>query len=109
MSKLLVIRQKLNLMQEELSEKTGISIRTIQSIEAGTSPRGHTLKALAKWLEIKETDLHVSRETNTEYNVKLVKIINLSTLAFIAIPPLNILVPLLIMLKKNNSPLLPDR
>ncbi len=44
MSKLKKIREKLNLTQEELSEKSGISVRTIQRIESGNEPKGQTLK-----------------------------------------------------------------
>lgn len=50
------IREKQNLTQEELSEKSGISVRTIQRIEAGTPPKGYTLKTLAKALGIPESD-----------------------------------------------------
>jgi len=46
MSRLLEFREKLNLTQEELSEKSGVSVRTIQRIEAGKEPRGYTLKTL---------------------------------------------------------------
>ena len=48
MSKLREIRERHNLTQEELSEKSGISVRTIQRIESGTEPKGHTLKILTK-------------------------------------------------------------
>ncbi len=57
MSKLKIVREQKNLTQEELSEKSGISVRTIQRIESGIAPKGHTLKALSKTLEILETEL----------------------------------------------------
>mgnify|MGYP003598873837 CR=1 FL=1 len=44
----------MNLTQEELAEKSGISVRTIQRIESGTKPKGYTLKALAAALGISE-------------------------------------------------------
>ncbi|NQY05646.1 MAG: helix-turn-helix transcriptional regulator, partial [Flavobacteriaceae bacterium] len=47
MNKLVALRTQRNLTQEELAEKSGISSRTIQRIEAGTVPKGHTLKTLA--------------------------------------------------------------
>ena len=46
-----------NLTQEELSEKSKISVRTIQRIEAGTEPKGHTLRALARALDVEEYSL----------------------------------------------------
>ncbi|WP_374364877.1 helix-turn-helix domain-containing protein [Cloacibacterium sp.] len=57
MSKLKQIREQQNLTQEELAEKSGISVRTIQRIESGTEPKGHTLKALSKSLEISQNEL----------------------------------------------------
>lgn len=128
MSKLKAAREQKNLTQEELSEKSKISVRTIQRIEAGTEPKGHTLKALAQALEIEETslqDILVIPETNdeitvpheilpevkeepqpqSEINYSLIKIINLSSLLFTVLPPLNILVPILLMfiMKQRNS------
>lgn len=101
---LLSSRQNLNLTQEELSEKSGVSIRTIQRIEAGVTPKGYTLKALAKALEINESDLLGGKETEYTTNNWL-KIINLSSLVFIVMPPLNFLIPLLIMfVRKEFNP-----
>nr|MBC7611596.1 helix-turn-helix transcriptional regulator [Pseudopedobacter sp.] len=44
MSKLKRIREQQNLTQEELSEKSAVSVRTIQRIEAGKDPKGYTLR-----------------------------------------------------------------
>ncbi len=41
------LREEKNLTQTELAEKSGLSLRTIQRIEAGNVPKGYTLKALA--------------------------------------------------------------
>jgi transcriptional regulator with XRE-family HTH domain len=104
MSTLLSSRQNLNLTQEELSEKSGVSIRTIQRIEAGVTPKGYTLKALAKALDVSESSL-LGEDEITYTSNKWLKIINLSSLPFIIMPPLNFLVPLLIMfLKKEYNP-----
>ncbi len=46
MAKLTFFREKLHLTQEELAEKSGVSVRTTQRIEAGTIPKGFTLKTL---------------------------------------------------------------
>lgn len=124
MSKLKAAREQKNLTQEELSEKSKISVRTIQRIEAGTEPKGHTLRALAQALEIEETSLQdsiiisdtvdevihkvipeVKEEQRAEINYSHIKIINLSSLLFTLLPPLNIFVPLILMftLKQKNS------
>ncbi|TDQ23836.1 helix-turn-helix domain-containing protein [Tenacibaculum caenipelagi] len=106
MSKLKKNREKLNLTQEELSEKSGISIRTIQRIESGNEPKGQTLKLLAKALRIKENELLKKEEAEIEINTTLIKIINLSSLPFTIIPPVNIIIPLILMFaKKQFNPL----
>ena len=120
MSRLKILREKKNLTQEELSEKSGISVRTIQRIESGIAPKGHTLKALSKTLEIAEAELTGKAEENrvvekpeelivksqTEIGIDFqkIKLINLSSILFVMLPPLNILVPLLLFyaLKQKN-------
>jgi len=127
MSELKKIREKQNLTQEELAEKSGLSVRTIQRIEAGTEPKGYTLKTLASSLEVSETDLLIQEhptekpieenlmveelvlpiENNPIENLTLIKIINLSSLPFCWFPVANFLPPLLIMLiSKQKSPII---
>lgn len=101
MSNLLLYREKLNLTQEELAEKSGISVRTIQRIEAGTQPKGFTLKALSKALEIDSKLLLENYSKQEKLNYSLIKLINLSYLLFV-IPFANIIVPLLIMYQKKQ-------
>lgn len=120
MSKLKQIREQQNLTQEELSEKSGISVRTIQRIESGNEPKGHTLKTLSKTLGIPENELKnnlvenaieesfekLTENPESEIGIdsQKVKLINLSSLLFILLPPLNILVPLILShtLKQKN-------
>lgn len=102
MSKLKKNRESLNLTQEELSDKSGISIRTIQRIESGNEPKGHTLKLLAKTLGIKENELVEEVETKIENKSSVIKIINISSLIFSIIPPINIIVPLVIIFTKKQ-------
>lgn len=122
MSELKKIREKRNLTQEELAEKSGISVRTIQRIEAGTTPKGYTLKTLAESLDVSEKDLLASEtikeeividevidrteENHSLFNSGLIKIINLSSLPFVWLPIANFLLPLLIMFfTKEKSPI----
>jgi len=118
MSKLKQIREQKNLTQEELSEQSGISVRTIQRIEAGILPKGHTLKTLAKTLNISEEELLVNKpeteeiteeepdipEVTDPIDYSKIKLINLSSVLFVVLPPLNILVPLILSyaLKQKN-------
>ncbi|MDR6160179.1 transcriptional regulator with XRE-family HTH domain [Chryseobacterium sp. SLBN-27] len=106
-----------------MAQKSGLSVRTIQRIEAGMQPKGYTLKTLAKSLDIPEKDLSapeidVPQETEIEElplvtkedkspNLALVKIINLSSLPVAWFPVANFIVPLVIMLfTKNKSPII---
>ncbi|MFZ2783516.1 MAG: helix-turn-helix domain-containing protein [Sediminibacterium sp.] len=122
MSKLKSIREKQNLTQEELSERSGISVRTIQRIEAGADPKGYTLRVLSEKLGVQEMALQdkqpeaenvkedsqnaVPAEAPVLVNHSMVKLINLSSIPFIVLPPLNVLVPLIIIFAtKQKSPL----
>lgn len=112
MSKLKTLREQQNLTQEELSEKSSISVRTIQRIEAGAEPKGHTLRLLAETLVIQKKELlnkqfeAKNKEDSNEIplNYSLIKLVNLSSIPFIILPPLNILFPLILMfaLKVKN-------
>lgn len=102
MSKLLEHREKHNLTQEELSKKSGISVRTIQRIESGIEPKGYTLRALAKSLNINEKELVENKVPNKEPNSKLVNLINLSSLVVVFIPIASFVLPLIITLIKKQ-------
>ena len=99
------LREQKHLTQEELSEVSGISIRTIQRIEAGQLPKGHTAKALAKALDIELNSLQNTDLTTEDRDYSLIKIINLSSAFVTFIPLLNIILPLTIMhfRKQYNS------
>lgn len=101
MSKLTKYREKLNLTQEELADKSGLSVRTIQRIEAGSKPKGHSLNVLAQALNVSIDQLTEGRN-EPSFNYKLTKLINLSSLPFVIIPLANIAIPLLIMYYKNE-------
>tara|TARA_R110002050_G_scaffold109796_3_gene221132 strand:- start:3620 stop:4156 length:537 start_codon:yes stop_codon:yes gene_type:complete len=102
MSKLTENREKLNYTQSELSEKSGISVRTIQRIESGANLKGHTLKAIAFALNINPSELNGTSKEKIQFNYPLIKLINLSSLSFL-IPFANILIPLLIVHRKKEK------
>lgn len=113
MSKLKSIRELQNLTQEELSEKSGISVRTIQRIEAGREPKGYTLRVLAETFGVQEKELlnkpfeienkedcnqeTIVNEEPIPVNYSIIKLVNLSSLPFIVLPLFNILIPLILM------------
>lgn len=114
MSELRKIREIKNLTQEELAQKSGLSVRTIQRIEAGMQPKGYTLKTLAKNLDVAEKDLWIpeivaepeikveeipaAKPEEQSANFALIKIINLSSLPLAWFPIANFIPPLLIMI-----------
>ncbi len=106
MAKLIYFREKLHLTQEELAEMSGISVRTVQRIEAGTIPKGFTLKTLAKALNVSENDLLENGQLPDKVDMTWIKLINLSSLPFTFIPLANIVLPLVLMAaKKQFNPL----
>ncbi len=90
------IREQKHLTQEELAEQSGLSVRTIQRIEAGQEPRGHTAKALAKALGVDVSYLSSAEQPTETINYALVKRINLSSAFVCFIPLANIILPLIL-------------
>ena len=107
MNKILFYRQKINLTQTELSEKSGLSLRTIQRIESGNIPKNYTLKAIAKVFEIDVDQLIEKQEFNDVRNRKSdlvsIKFLNLSALLFLIIPFGNLIFPSIIWYKIRNE------
>ncbi len=99
------LRVKQGLSQEELAEKTGLSLRTIQRIEKGESvPRGDTLKRLSVSLQSAADDII---EWKIQEDKDVLKMLNLSQLGFIAFPILGIVIPFTIwILKKDKNKLI---
>lgn len=68
--KLLNLRLALNMSQQELAEKAGITERSIYSYEqTGTFPRASVLRKLAKALHVSETYLKDDNETDRMKNI----------------------------------------
>lgn len=85
------LRERKNLTQSELAEKAGLSLRTVQRIEAGNIPKGFTLKALARSLEIDPEQLF--KKEVSAINTDRAKIINYSALGGLIFPYGNIIFP----------------
>ncbi|MHC0446135.1 helix-turn-helix domain-containing protein [Flavobacterium sp. 3-218] len=94
------LREEKNMTQNELAEKSGLSLRTIQRIEAGNSLKGFTLKTIAEALETNPENLIFKKE-NTP--IERAKIINLSVLSGFIIPFGSIIFPLLLTYKTTNA------
>ncbi len=94
------LREEKNLTQNELAEKSGLSLRTIQRIEAGNILKGFTLKTIAEALETDSENLIIKKE-NIE--IERAKIINLSVLSGLIIPFGSIIFPLILTYKTKDS------
>lgn len=99
-TKVKTLREAKNLTQTELAEKSGLSLRTIQRIESGNTPKGFTLKAIAKTLEIEPENLF-SKEENIQ--IDRAKLINLSALSGLIIPFGGIIFPAILTYKTQDS------
>ncbi len=94
------LREEKNLTQSELAPKTGLSIRTIQRIEAGNIAKGFTLQTLANVFEIAPNKLQPEKQST---NVKRAKLINFSSLCGILIPYGGVLLPLFLTYKTTDT------
>jgi len=106
------IREKSGLTQMDLSNKTGLSLRTIQRLDiSDKAPKGHTLKVLSEAFNLEPLVFQKkiqSIQENKALDTLSVKYINLSVLAFLGIPFGNIILPLLMWRNKRKSKLVDE-
>lgn len=98
-NKVKILREEKNMTQNELAEKSGLSLRTIQRIEAGNMLKGFTLKTIAKTLEIDPEKLFDKPDF---FDIERAKIINFSVAFGFIIPFGNIIVPLILTNKTKD-------
>lgn len=80
-------RKEQGYSQDELSQFSGISLRTIQRIEKGTvHPRGYTLRSLAESLKIELADLQTETASIDEEVIKKARTLNTLGLLVIFLP-----------------------
>lgn len=88
------LRKEKGMTQEDLAEKTGLSVRTIQRIESGeVDPRNYTLHVIAEALEIEITELKKEPEpipgmAGESETTKWLAFLHLSGLFVLVFPPL---------------------
>ena len=90
------LREEKNLTQSQLAQKIGLSLRTIQRIEAGNIPKGFTLIALANTFEIDPEKLKPSKEIT---KIDSLKLINFSSLIGLILPFGGVVFPLYLTYK----------
>lgn len=91
-TKVQILREEKSMTQTELAQKSGLSLRTIQRIEAGNIPKGHTLRTIAYALDTGPENLLHATSENTDF-IKRAKLINMSALSSLIIPFGNIIFP----------------
>ena len=95
------LRVRKGFSQEELSERSGLSLRTIQRIENGeTEPRGDSLRRIAFALDVTSDEI---TDWTLQDDKGFLMILNLSALSFIISPVLGILIPLIIWISKKDK------
>lgn len=95
------LRNRKGFSQEELSAKSGLSLRTIQRIENGeTEPRGDSLKRLSAAFNVNPDDLI---DWTVLEDSGFLTSLNLSALSFLVFPVLGIIVPLIIWISRKDK------
>jgi transcriptional regulator with XRE-family HTH domain len=95
------LRSRRGLSQEELAERSGLSLRTIQRIENGeTDPRGDSLRRLADSLGTSPDEL--ADWAVAEDRTYLVWML-LSAMSFVLFPLQGILLPLVLWMAKKDK------
>jgi len=95
------LRNQKGMSQEFLAEESGLSLRTIQRIEKGTSnPTGESLKRLSNALNVTPDDLI---DWSVKEDIKYLTYLNLSALAFLFFPLLGILIPFILWTSKKGK------
>lgn len=101
MNQVKILREAKNLTQTELAERSGISLRTVQRIEAGSPLKGFTLNAIAEALECNPSDLFPKQKSVPD--LERAKLINFSALAGLIIPFGGIIFPLFLTVKTKDE------
>ena len=95
------LRNRKGYSQEELSENSGLSLRTIQRIENGeTEPRGDSLKRLANTFGVAPDEII---DWTIQEDRGFLIALNLSALSVVLLPLLGILIPLIMWISKKDK------
>jgi XRE family transcriptional regulator, regulator of sulfur utilization len=103
------LRKRKGMSQELLAEHSRLSLRTIQRIETGASePRPYTLKVIADALSVSLDEINIDNKEAQAWQKgewATIGLINLSCMAVVILPLLNILIPLIVWRRHNHLPM----
>jgi transcriptional regulator with XRE-family HTH domain len=106
---LIKLRKLTRWSQEDLSERSGITIRTIQRVESGaTTPRAYTVNTLAKVFEISIEQLFESDKASVADNASefdKIRRINTAALLVLVLPFGNLIATVLLSKRYKDSTL----
>lgn len=97
--RIIEIRKRKGLTQDQLADEAGVNIRTIQRIEAGeTEPRGYTLSAICKALDLNIEQVYVESENSETMskNQKISLLLHASVMAGLIIPLGDMITPAIV-------------
>jgi transcriptional regulator with XRE-family HTH domain len=95
------LRSRKGFSQEELAERSGLSLRTIQRIENGeTFPRGDTLNKLTAALNVSPDEL---LDWQVIEDKSVLFMLNLSQLGILVFPLLGIIIPMAIWTMRKDT------
>ena len=99
-------RKLKGLTQEKLSSESGLSLRTVQRIEKGSSEGSpNTLKSLSNALGVSNQELLLEEENSTKIineEITKLKVINLSALSVVLLPLGNLIFPFIFLWKYRS-------
>jgi transcriptional regulator with XRE-family HTH domain len=115
---LITYRKRRGISQEELADLARLSLRTVQRLEKGeTLPRGFTLQALAKALDLPVDALTTAEDESLIDQLEsaasdskpdeapaYVALMYLSAFTYLILPGVNILLPLFMRYRKRHNP-----
>ena len=108
LNRIKALRQQKGYTQKELAEKAGISVRTLQRIEADSQNlKGFSLRALADVFDLEPEELMEESlvEAADEESGSRLALLNLACLSFLILPFGNLIVPLFMWFRmKKNDP-----
>lgn len=95
------LRTRKGMSQENLADESGLSLRTIQRIENEESnPTGDSLKRLSNALDVTPDDLV---DWTVQEDRGYISAMNLSALSFLAVPLMNVILPLILWFSKKGK------
>lgn len=101
-------RHKLGMTQEQLADRAGITVRTVQRIENGqTVPRTYTVHALAEALQVPFGDFYTTSAPPSDSDaVHFLHILHLSCFSYLVVPWVHAIIPAYIL--KRHPQLSPE-